>query len=73
MDFKNNLTYYRERAGLTQGELADKIGISQAAINQLEKGKTNPRPITVKALAKLFRVSEDVLRGTKIKKTKGAK
>jgi transcriptional regulator with XRE-family HTH domain len=44
---------YRERAGLTQGELSEKTGISQAEISRIERGRTQysrSMPALAKAL-----------------------
>lgn len=41
----------RERSGLTQTELAAQTGVSQGRISELESGRCNVRPGTVKALA----------------------
>jgi transcriptional regulator with XRE-family HTH domain len=37
----------RRRAGLTQAELAKRLGISQAAVAQLERSDANPRLATL--------------------------
>lgn len=41
----------RERTGLSQTELAKLTGVSQGRISELESGRLNVRPATVKALA----------------------
>ena len=38
MDFKDRLKEARESAGLSQGDLADKIGVTRQAITHLETG-----------------------------------
>ncbi len=43
----------REKAGLTQVELAEKIGTDQASISRIERGERN---ITLETLAKLAKV-----------------
>lgn len=40
-DFKSNLRNARKAAGLTQTELAEKIGISRQVVSNLERGYTN--------------------------------
>lgn len=40
MDYKHRVKAARKYAGLTQGELAEKIGIKQASISDLERGKS---------------------------------
>ena len=39
---KNDISVYRERLGLTQGELASKCGVRRETIVNLERGKYNP-------------------------------
>jgi len=55
----------RKRAGLSQGELGDKIGVSQKAISKYELGTATPPPDTLEKLANLFGVSLDYLFGRK--------
>ena len=43
MQFSMNLRQILENRGLTQKELADKMGISKTAVNQWAKGKKMPR------------------------------
>jgi putative transcriptional regulator len=50
--------FSRERArhrrlvlGMTQGELAAKVGVSRQSINNMERGKTTPAPRTLVRLA----------------------
>ncbi len=38
-----NLTLYRKRAGLTQGQLAEKLGIKRQVLALWEKGECYPR------------------------------
>lgn len=42
----------RARAGLTQEELADRMGTSQSAIARLESGKSRPSVATLEKLAR---------------------
>lgn len=53
----------RLEAGLTQQELAPKIGISSSAIGMLEKGYREPTGSTLLAYANYFDVSIDYLMG----------
>ena len=46
-----NLKHYREAAGLTQSELAKRVGVRQATISDLETGKS--RRIELDLLEKL--------------------
>lgn len=42
----------RARAGLTQAELAERMGTSQSAVARLESGKARPSVATLEKLAK---------------------
>jgi putative transcriptional regulator len=39
---RNKITYYRNKQGLTQAELARKLGISTSYLNRIEKGAKIP-------------------------------
>ena len=54
----NKIATIRKRMGLTQSDLANKIGVSRVAITQFEKGSNRPSPET---LAKLSQVLEEEL------------
>lgn len=47
----------RERAGLTQREVADALGITPQAVSQYEGGKRVPRPAVLERMARLYGVS----------------
>lgn len=53
----------RERAPLTQTELAERSGVSRQAIVALERGYSEPQPRTTRALAKALGVEPSVLYG----------
>jgi len=40
--FGSNVRKRREEIGLTQTELADRIGVNQAEISRIERGRRNP-------------------------------
>lgn len=48
---------WREYFSLTQGELADRMGVSQAAVAKWERPATKPRESTFKKLAKAMGIS----------------
>ena len=48
----------REKAGMTQTELADKLGLSKSVISAYEKGIRNPSFKILPLLAKTFNVTE---------------
>jgi len=57
----NNIRSLREKAGLTQVQLAENVGVSQAAVSEWELGKADPSYETLKRLAPALKVSFDVL------------
>ena len=48
----------REKAGMTQTELADKLGLSKSVISAYEKGIRNPSFKVLPLLAQIFNVTE---------------
>ena len=58
--FSETLRYYRESAGLTQYQLADKAGINQTLITRYETGKAMPRKKAIEKLAVALDVAPDV-------------
>ena len=58
---KNDISVYRERLGLTQGELASKCGVRRETIVNLERGKYNPSlKLALKICAVLQARVEDI-------------
>lgn len=53
---------WREHFGLTQKELAKKMGISQAAMSQIEAIGARPRKSTLEKLSKVLNLSLDQLK-----------
>ncbi|MEM5567024.1 MULTISPECIES: helix-turn-helix transcriptional regulator [Psychroserpens] len=53
---KNNIKIERARHNLTQGDLAEKIGVSRQSINAIEKGKYVPSALLAIKIAKLFKL-----------------
>ena len=51
MALAQKIAYYRARRGLSQAELGEKSGVSQAAICQIETGRVKPRLETVFRIA----------------------
>ena len=43
MNFSDKIRFVRDKLGLTQEELANKLGVSFATINRLEQGLTTPQ------------------------------
>lgn len=63
MKFSKNLQELRTSRGLSQEQLADKIGVSRQAIGAWESGKTMPEIDKVAQICKVFKVSADELLG----------
>jgi transcriptional regulator with XRE-family HTH domain len=62
MPFKDKLRELREKAKLTQQQLAVQSGLSISIVQQLEQGQsTEPRLTTIKKLARALGVSSDEL------------
>lgn len=61
--FGRNLRQLREAAGMTQYELAEKLGITAAAVGLYETGKREPKLLMEEKMADVFGVSLDALHG----------
>ena len=60
MSFGEYLRHYRERAGMTQEELAAQAGVTAKAISALERAqRRSPYPQTVRALADALGLSQE--------------
>lgn len=59
--FTERLKELREKSGLTQKQVAERLNISQSAYAQWETGKLNPKKETIQKFADLFNVSYDYL------------
>ena len=53
---------WREELGLTQEELASRMGISQAAVAKFEQPTAHPRTATLKKIASALGITVDQLR-----------
>lgn len=51
MTVGERIKHYRLKRGMTQKELADKMGIRPVGISQYESGKRIPKPETIKRIA----------------------
>ena len=63
MEFRERLRELRERRGMTQKELAERLHISTAAMNMFETGKRTPSRETLENIADYFNVDIDYLIG----------
>lgn len=56
-----NLKTFRERAELTQKEMADKLGIAKSTYVNIERGVTNPSFPLVEKFAEIFNCEDRAL------------
>lgn len=61
LEIANRLVEYRKKAGYSQEELADKLGISRQAVSKWERVEASPDTDNLIALANLYNVSLDEL------------
>jgi transcriptional regulator with XRE-family HTH domain len=61
MRVRLHLKEWRLRRGLTQQELADLAGMDVASVNQIERGKSPPRPSSVRKLARALKIKTEQL------------
>ena len=60
---KDNIKKARLDTGLTQLEVAEKLGVAQAQYARWENGGRNPKDETVEKLAEIFGTSFEILKG----------
>ena len=60
MTFGEKLQRLRQRAGMSQDALAEKLGVSRQAVSRWERDETMPETDKVIALAELFGVTTDL-------------
>lgn len=61
MTLREKMIFLREQAGLSQVELAEKVGLSRQAVSRWESGENVPSRENMKALAAVYHVSTDWL------------
>ena len=61
MNLGNSLFHARKKSGLSQEEVAEKIGVSRQTISKWETNETVPDIYHSKKMAKLYRISLDEL------------
>lgn len=64
METKSIILELRDKAGLSQDELAEKVYVTRQAVSRWENGETTPNTETLKLLSKLFDVSINTLLGS---------
>lgn len=62
-EFKDMLKYFRIRKGLSQSELAEKLGMSASRISMYEVGKREPDFEAEEKIADFFNTDLNTLRG----------
>lgn len=59
-----HIRHFREKAGLSRGELADKLGITVELMHDYENGYASPDLITAQKIAEILGVSlSDMAKG----------
>ena len=66
MDFGKRFKFYRQKAGLTQKEAADKIGIKDYQLGNYETNRSQPSLEVLKKMSKVYIVSIDRMLGNSI-------
>ncbi len=61
ISFASKLVYLRKKKGLTQSELAKKLGIAQTNVSCYESGKTFPKHETLENIANILECNVDDL------------
>jgi putative transcriptional regulator len=60
-ELKTKLREYRAKTGMTQGELAERVGVRRETVIRLEKGLYNPSLKLAMDIAKVFETSVESL------------
>lgn len=53
------IRHLREQAGLTQVQLAHKVGVTPSTVYNWERGRNEPKASQLRTMARLFSVSMD--------------
>ena len=61
MELVTKIIEFREKAGLTQADLAEKVGVRRETIVHLENGKYNPSLKLAMDIARVFDVTVEEL------------
>ena len=64
MEVKEILKTLREKNGLTQEEMAQRVNVTRQAVSRWETGETQPNPEMLKILSRTFDVSINTLLGS---------
>lgn len=66
-NISNNIVYYRKKTGLTQSQLAEKLGVKTTTVSTWERGASSPDIETLYDICKIFDVSLDEIYGVNTK------
>ena len=66
MDFGKSIKFYRQKAGLTQKEAADKIGVKDYQLGNYETNRSQPSLEILKKMSKVYLVSVDKMLGNNL-------
>ena len=69
MDFGIKLKELRKQSGMTQKDLAERLGVSKSVISFYELQERCPSPETLMRIAAVFHVTTDYLLGIEKKKS----
>ena len=61
MNLAEKLTIQRKKAGMSQEQLADRLGITRQSVSKWEAGSSIPEISKLVAMSEIFRVSLDYL------------
>lgn len=67
-NFGNRLKILRSEAGMTQTELAQRLGVTKSVVSYYELQERNPSPDILIRLSDIFHVTTDYLLGIEHKK-----
>ncbi len=68
-----NLKFWRRELGLTQSQMADKLGIKRSLVGAYEEGRAEPKLVTLVNMARLFGITLDALVTTDFSRKSNAK
>lgn len=66
MNFGKSFKFYRQKAGLTQKEAAEKIGVKDYQLGNYETNRSQPSLEILKKMSKVYLVSIDKMLGNNV-------
>ena len=60
----NNVAHFRHKFGLTQLELAEKLGVAQSNVAQIERGNITASTAMIRGMIEIFGVTAGQIIGT---------